>query len=35
MYLMNKKKLPIRLLICALVIVLCGSLLANLFVRVN
>ena len=31
MYLMNKKKLPIRLLICALVIVLCGSLLANLF----
>ena len=28
---MNKKKLPIRLLICALVIVLCGSLLANLF----
>ncbi|MBR5382572.1 MAG: alpha/beta hydrolase [Clostridia bacterium] len=28
---MNKKKLPVRLLICALVIVLCGSLLANLF----
>jgi len=26
-----KKKLPLRLLVCALVIILCGSLLANLF----